>query len=150
MKEERRTDEHQARVIEAAIRIDALWGCVNAWRYLLARGVLRATAVRILMKNGARRDDDPQHPAIRDALERKPESGIAQRAELQHGTGDHEVMPRTNEAATMAVNRAIELSSTHGRHYSESLLRIYSLDTATVMRVLFEPHRRRRKAQAKP
>lgn len=144
MKRERRTDGHQAKVVEAAIRIETLWGCVSAWHYLHGRGVHRATAVRVLTKNGARRARDPQHPAIRDALEREPASGADQRIEtMPEKPGDR--IQRTNLATAHVVERAIELASTQGRHYGEGLLRIYGLDTATVMRVLFEPHRRRRK-----
>ncbi|WP_338758961.1 hypothetical protein [Massilia sp. METH4] len=150
MNGDRRADGQQARVVDAAIRIDAQWGCVSAWQYLRARGIAHATAARVLGKHGARRAGDAVHPAVRDALERQPETGIAQRSAMPQGAPARAEVPRTNVAAALAVERAIGRTATHGRHYAESLLRMYSLNTATVMRVLFEPHRRRRRPQAAP
>lgn len=142
MQDDRRTDRNQAMAVNAAIRIDTLWGCVNAWRYLRSHGIARAIAIRVLRIEGPRRGTDNVHPAVRDALARVPEEGAGQRgggAPVEPGQSE-----RTNVAAAFAVEQAIRMASTEGRHYAESLLRIYGLDTATVMRVLFEPHRRRR------
>lgn len=133
---ERRSDSQRARVIDAALQLDAQWGCVSAWHYLRRRGVHRPTAMRVLSKAGPRRQADSVHPAVRDALERTTTTGEHTQAELK---------ARTNVAAAWAVERAIDCAATQGRHYAEGLLRIYALDTATVMRVLNEPHRRRRR-----
>ncbi|AVR96151.1 hypothetical protein [Pseudoduganella armeniaca] len=139
---ERRRDAYRARVVDAALQLDAHWGCVSAWHYLLRRGVPRAIAMRVLSKTGPRREADSVHPAVRDALARVPEVGIAQRAASETPASEH---VRTNVAAAWAVERAIDHAATQGRYYAESLLRMYALDTATVMRVLNEPHRRRRR-----
>lgn len=148
---DRRRDAHQAQRVDAALRIDALWGCVSAWHYLRMRGTTRAVALRVLDRGGLRRRTDAQHPAVRDALPRGPGGGIGQRAASSTVCDLAVAMPRTNVAAAYAVERAIELAATEGRQYAESLLRIYGLSTATIMRVLFEPHRRRRgAAQATP
>lgn len=139
MVSDRRRDLLQGRIVDAAIRISTLWGCVSAWHYLRDRGVSQDVAVRVLASSGARRSGDAAHPAVRDALEREATDGIAQR------TGDDgEALARANVASALAVERAIQLSAIHGRHYAESMLRMYGLDTRTIMRVLFEPHRRRR------
>jgi hypothetical protein len=143
---DRRSDTHQAQRVDAALRIDALWGCVSAWHYLRARGTTRAVAMRVLDRGGPRRRTDAQHPAVRDALPRGPDGGIGQRAALATDGGLAAAIPRSNVAAAYAVERAIELATMESRQYAESLLRIYGLSTATVMRVLFEPHRRRRGA----
>lgn len=45
MNEERRINAYQAKMVKAAIGIDALWGCVNAWHYLLSRGITRAAGL---------------------------------------------------------------------------------------------------------
>lgn len=144
MTEERRSDTLQARRIDAAIRIDALWGCVSAWHYLRVRGTRRAVALRVLDRGGPRRRTDAQHPAIRDAQPRGPKGEIGQRAAQGASGGLTATQTRTNVAAAYAVERAIELAATEGRQYAESLLRIYGLPTATVMRVLFDPQQRRR------
>lgn len=143
MSTERRINVQCARVINAAIEVDTLWGCVRAWRYLHQHQVTPGVGVRVLSKDGPRRDTDAVHPAVRDALARSPAQGIAQRS---HGAdaGPQTMRRRSNVPVALAVEQAIGLSSTAGRHYAESLLRIYGLDTTTVMRVLFQPHRRRR------
>lgn len=141
MTEERRTDVQQKRVVDAAIRVDALWGCVTAWGYLRERGVSRDVALRILSRQGRRRNGETAHAAQRHALAQAAGYGTGQSVGAATGT----VQRRSNVAAAFAVERAIEFSLTAGRHYAESLLRIYSLDTVTVMRVLFEPERRRRR-----
>jgi hypothetical protein len=134
---EKRIDLQATQVINAAIQIDTQWGCIRAWHYLADR---RVTAVRVLSKDGPRRCGDALHPAVRDAREKQAEHGMTQRAVVD----TPEPAPRSNQSAAVAVERAIALSSSADRHYAESLLRMYGLNTATVMRVLFEPHRRRR------
>lgn len=141
MNPDRRHDLLQARIVDAAIRVSTLWGCVSAWHYLRDRGVAQAIAVRVLASSGVRRSEDARHPAIRDALARNPPGGIGQRSRDSAG---EEPVDRHNVAAAIAVERAIEFAATRGRHYAESSLRMYGLDTRTIMRVLFEPHRRRR------
>lgn len=147
MSKERRVNAQRARVVNAAIEVDTLWGCVRAWRYLHLRQVTPNVAARVLSKVGPRRDTDAVHPAVRDELARAPDQGIEQRAQ---GADDdpQAARRRTNVPVALAVEQAIGLSSTAGRHYAESLLRIYGLNTATVMRVLFQPHRRRRASAA--
>ncbi|MRW93300.1 hypothetical protein GJ699_25250 [Duganella sp. FT80W] len=137
---EKRVDLQAAQVINAAIQIDTQWGCIRAWHYLAGRQVKPATAVRVLSKDGPRRCGDALHPAVRDARAKQAEHGMTQRAAVD----TPKPAPRSNQSAAVAVERAIALSSSADRHYAESLLRMYGLNTATVMRVLFEPHRRRR------
>lgn len=143
MTTERRINAQSARVINAAIEVDTLWGCVRAWRYLHLHQVSPGIAVRVLSKAGPRRDADAVHPAVRDALARAPDQGITQRS-CGSNAGPQTKLRRRNLPAAVAVEQAIGMSATFGRHYAESLLRIYGLDTTTVMRVLFQPHRRRR------
>jgi hypothetical protein len=69
--------------------------------------------------------------------------GIAQRLPVAPVAVEEGAVPRTNVAAAFAVERAVGLLATRGRHHAESLLRIYGLERATVLRVLFEPQRRR-------
>jgi len=140
---ERRANAQGAKVINAAIEVDGLWGCVRAWQYLRERGMSATVALRVLSKQGPRRSTDSVHPAVRDALARQPEQGMLQRSHGS-GAGPQTEIRRSNVATALAVEHAVNLSATAGRHYAESLLRIYGLDTATVMRVLFQPHRRRR------
>lgn len=147
MSTERRINAQCARVINAAIEVDTLWGCVRAWRYLHLRQVAPDVAARVLSKAGPRRDSDAIHPAVRDALARAPTQGIAQRAQGPAG-GPQTALRRGNLHVALAVEQAIGLSASADRHYAESLLRMYGLDTATVMRVLFQPHRRRRAGAA--
>lgn len=155
MSSDRRSDLLQAQRIDAAIRIDALWGCVSAWHYLRSRGTARGVALRVLGRGGPRRRSDSPHPAARDAMARGPDDGMDQRAASTATAAEGDsgesgdtgaATPRSNVAAAYAVERAIGLAATEGRQYAESLLRLYGLPTATVMRVLFEPHRRRRAA----
>ncbi|NYE63169.1 hypothetical protein FHW58_004397 [Duganella sp. 1224] len=142
MKYEQRQDRHCAKVIDAGIRMDTLWGCVSAWHYLQLRRVTPAVAARVLSKAGPRRREDALHPAVRDALATEPRAGIGQRADADAADA-HPQPLRTNLAAALAVERAIGLCGAGDRHYAESLLRIYGLPTATIMRVLFESRRRR-------
>ncbi len=143
MTKERRNDGHKARIINAAIQLDSAWGCVSAWRYLQQHHIAPAIALRVLTPDGPRRTGDALHPAVRDARERAPTLNIDQRAQGCEA-GPQTGLPRLNRAAALAVEHAIRSEATVDRHYAESLLRIYGLDTATMMRVLFQPHRRRR------
>jgi hypothetical protein len=143
MTTERRVDAQGAKVINAAIEVDGLWGCVRAWHYLRVREMSSTVALRVLSSGGPRRSTDAVHPAVRDALARRPEQGMLQRSHGS-GAGPQTEIRRSNVGTAFAVEHAISLSATCGRHYAESLLRIYGLDTATVMRVLFQPQRRRR------
>jgi hypothetical protein len=140
MSTEKRYDQRGAMVINAAIQIATLWGCVSAWRYLAQRHVLPGTAARILSKAGPRRNGDAQHPAVRDALARRPAVGMAQRVT----TATVQPVPRHNLSTEATVEQAILLMGSIDRHYAETLLAIYGLDPATIMRVLFAPHQRRR------
>lgn len=140
---ERRKNAQLASIINAAIQLDTLWGCVRAWRYLHMRRVTPTTAARILSRDGPRRLADAEHPAIRDARERAAPQDIRQRAQGRDA-GPQTGYLRSNQATALAVDRAIRSAASVDRHYAESLLRIYGLNTATVMRVLFQPHRRRR------
>ena len=145
MEKEKRSDAQCAKIVNAAIELDSLWGCVRAWRYLQQHQVTPATAARVLSRQGPRRRTDALHPAVRDALARQPSAGMQQRSQGT-GAGPQTEMRRSNVSASCTVDQAIALCSTSGRHYAESLLRIHGQDTTTVMRVLFQPHRRRRKA----
>jgi hypothetical protein len=51
--------------------------------------------------------------------------------------------PRRNVELALIVDKAIQLKIERGRHYAEAFLRIYPVDTALVMRVLFDIRHRR-------
>jgi hypothetical protein len=138
----RRRDDVRAKLIDAAIQVNTLWGCVAAWRYLRVHGVHQSTAQRVLARDGRRRATDTVHVAVRDAQERSPDTGIGHRAAAPGAAAD--TAERTNDATAAAVEHAIGRLATEGRHYAEGLLRLHGVHTNPVMRVLFEPHRRRR------
>lgn len=146
MSEDRRTDTQGARIVNAAIQVDTSWGCIRAWRYLHLRQITPDVALRVLSRDGPRRVGDAVHPAVRDARSREPIQHFDQRSQGSDG-GPQTGLPRTNLAAALAVEHAIRSAASVDRFYAESLLRIYGLNTATTMRVLFQPHRRRRVAE---
>lgn len=143
---DRRSDFPQSWRIDAAVQIDLLWGCASAWRYLRSRGTARAVAMRVLGRGGRRRRLDSRHSGNEHPQPRVIDGGIEQRtASAAYGDAGATI-PRTNVAAACAVERALELAATGSGQYAHSLLRIYGLPTTTILRVLFEPGRRRHAA----
>lgn len=143
---EKRNDTKCAVFVDAGIRVNTLWGCVSAWRYMRQRGVEREVAFRVLSPLGAHRSTDTPHPAARDKLSAQSDTGVDQEDVLRRVPDDMDAPQsrRTNDVTTAVCERAIAFAETHGTQYAESMLRIYGLKTATVMRVLFEPRSRRR------
>lgn len=131
-------------VINAGLNLDILWGCVNAWAYMRSRNVPRPVALRVLSKAGPRRAADEEHPAVRDSrLAPPPVAEAPTQREAARVAVRPFPLPRTNHELASLIDHAIQLMTVRNRHYAEALLRIYSVDTPTIMRVLFDMRRRR-------
>lgn len=143
---EKRNDTRCAVFVDAGIRVNTLWGCVSAWHYMRQRGVEREVAFRVLSPLGIHRSTDAPHPAARDKLAAQPDTGTDHEDVLRRVRDEMDVPQsrRANDVTAAVCERAIAFAETHGTQYAESMLRIYGLKTATVMRVLFEPRSRRR------
>jgi hypothetical protein len=146
MTSDRRSDLSQSGRIEAAVQIDLLWGCASAWRYLRSRGTARAVAMRVLGGGGPRRRLDFRHSDNVHPHPRVIDGRISQRTASAAHSDTGAAMPRKNVAAACAVERALELAAADSGQYAHSLLLIYGLSTTTIVRVLFEPGRRRHAA----
>lgn len=143
---EKRNDTKCAVFVDAGIRVNTSWGCVSAWHYMRQRGVKPEVALRVLSPLGVHRSTDAPHPAARDKLAAQRETGIDHEDVLRRVRDETDAPQsrRANDVTAAVCERAITFSETHGTQYAESMLRIYGLKTATVMRVLFEPRSRRR------
>ncbi|NVE01169.1 hypothetical protein [Massilia sp. BJB1822] len=126
-----RLDGHMAQIVNAGLKIDIFQGCVTAWIHMRGGGVPREVILRVLSKDGPRRDD---------GAEPNESPGVTQGKST---TIRPFPLPRNNHELAALIDHAIQLMAARNRHYAEALLRIYSVDTATVMRVLFNPRRRR-------
>lgn len=51
---------------------------------------------------------------------------------------------RVNLATAAVCDRAVRVLNTAGRQYADTLLQMYGLKTATIMRVLYDPSLRRK------
>ncbi|MBB3117920.1 hypothetical protein [Pseudoduganella violacea] len=144
MEASKRKDEQMTLVVNAGLNLDILWGCVNAWAYMRSRNVPRPVALRVLSKAGPRRAADEEHPAVRDSrLAPSPIAAAPTQREAARMVARPFPLPRTNHELAGLIDHAIQLMAVRNRHYAEALLRIYSVDTPTIMRVLFDLRHRR-------
>ncbi|UTY60497.1 hypothetical protein [Massilia sp. erpn] len=126
-----RLDGRMAQIVNAGLKIDIFQGCVTAWIHMCRGDVPREVILRVLSQDGPRRDCGTEHG---EAAGVTPGEARAIRPFP---------LPRNNHELAALIDHAIQLMAARNRHYAEALLRIYSVDTATVMRVLFNPRRRR-------
>lgn len=136
MTDDQRKDQQTALAVAAGLDIDVLWGCVKAWRHMRMREVPRHVALRVLSQGGPRRATDArQPPSDQDRLRRSmPQVGARCPAAPA---------PRSNVELATIIDQALLLLERHDRHYAEEFLRMHSVGTATIMRVLYDPNRRR-------
>lgn len=143
----KRKNRQMAQAVSAGLNVDILWGCVSAWAHMRSHDVPRDVALRVLSKAGPRRDSDEEHPALRDArMAQRPTS-----RRLAQGTDTVRApalarrfpLPRTNHDLARLIDSAIQLMAVRNRHYAEALLRMYAIQTPTIMRVLFDTRHRR-------
>ncbi|UMR28482.1 hypothetical protein MJ904_15080 [Massilia sp. MB5] len=132
-----RLDGHMAQVVNAGLKIDIFQGCVTAWIHMRGGDVPREVILRVLSQDGPRRDCGTEP-------EKAPDAAQAKATAIRPFP-----LPRNNHELAALIDHAIQLMAVRNRHYAEALLRIYSVDTPTVMRVLFNP-RRRRAASRRP
>jgi len=140
MTDDQRHDHQTALAVAAALDIDILWGCVKAWRHMRMREVPRHVALRVLSKEGPRRTTDAAHPALREDRLRRSIPTLSARNPAARVT---QPCPRNNLELATIIDAALVLLHRHDRHYAEEFLRMHSVGTATIMRVLYDPTRRR-------
>ncbi len=145
MNDDQRHDQHTSLAVAAALDIDILWGPVKAWRHMRMREVPRHVALRVLSREGPRRSGDPQHPALGDDRVRK---SIPQLSARSPAVRAHAGCARSNSELATIIDQALVLLGRHDRHYAEEFLRMHCVGTATIMRVLYDPSRRRAGARA--
>lgn len=149
---DRRLDSRVAILVTSALRLSRAKGRVQAWHYLRRSAISTQVALRVLSTRGPRRNFDagPDYAAF--TVPGTNADGAVQRS-LQVSSGEgHETAPkrRVNQVAEAICERAIGAIHTESREYAESLLRMYSLKTATIMRVLYDSKLRRQQGGAKP
>lgn len=132
-----RKDQQTALAVAAALDIDILWGCVKAWRHMRMREVPRHVALRVLSQGGPRRGTDARHPGSRPDRLRQSIPCVSARSPTAPA-------PRSNVELATIIDQALVLLERHDRHYAEEFLRMHCVGTATIMRVLYAPNRRRR------
>lgn len=140
MTDDQRHDHQTALAVAAALDIDILWGCVKAWRHMRMREVPRHVALRVLSKEGPRRSSDAAHPALHEDRLRRSIPTLSARNPATRVTAS---CPRSNVELATIIDEALVLLHRHDRHYAEEFLRMHSVGTATIMRVLYDPTRRR-------
>ncbi|WUR14955.1 hypothetical protein E7V67_007545 [[Empedobacter] haloabium] len=140
---DQRKDQQTALAVAAALDIDLLWGCVKAWRHMRMREVPRHVALRVLSRGGPRRATDARHPGTREDRLRRSMPCISARSPSAP-------CPRSNVELATIIDQALVLLERHDRHYAEEFLRMHCVGTATIMRVLYDPNRRRSGARRQP
>jgi hypothetical protein len=147
MNGDRRLDSRVANVVASALRLSGAKGRVQAWSYLRSRAIPTQIALRVLSSRGPRRSSDarPDHQAF--TVPGINAGGTEQRSVQLSLSGSEEPTPkrRVNQVTAMICERAVGALQTDSREYAESLLRMYSLKTTTIMRVLYQPELRRQK-----
>lgn len=143
MTDDQRKDQQTALAVAAGLDIDVLWGCVKAWRHMRMREVPRHVALRVLSQGGLRRATDArQLPSDQDRLRRSMPQ-VSARCPTAPA-------PRSNVELATIIDQALVLLARHDRHYAEEFLRMHSVGMATIMRVLYDPNRRRGDARGLP
>jgi len=102
--------------------------------------VPRHVALRVLSKEGPRRAADAAHPALREDRLRRSIPTLSARNPATRVTAP---CPRNNLELATIIDEALVLLHRHDRHYAEEFLRMHSVGTPTIMRVLYDPTRRR-------
>ena len=147
MNGDRRLDSRVAGVVTSALRLSSAKGRVQAWNYLRKQAIPTQIALRVLSSKGARRSSDarPDHQAF--TVPGTNAGGTEQLSMQVTLSGSEEPTPkrRVNQVTELICERAIAALLTDSREYAESLLRIYSLKTTTIMRVLYHPELRRQR-----
>ena len=148
---DRRLDRRHAGIVASALRLSSARGRVQAWHYLRGRAIAAQVALRVLSTHGPRRNSDTRPDSESFTVPGTNAGGTEQRS-LEFGlAGEMEQVPkrRVNELSAAICERALQSIHTESREYAESLLRIYSLKTATIMRVLYHPKLRRHQRSAR-
>ncbi|UGQ48236.1 hypothetical protein [Massilia endophytica] len=146
MNSDRRIDSRLASVVMSALRLSRARGRVQAWHYLRKRAFSAQIALRVLSTRGPRRNSDVKPGYEAFTVPGTSTGGAEQRSVHMHMPGDavSTLNRRVNETTAAICERAVRAIQTESREYAESLLRMYSLKTATIMRVLYHPTLRRR------
>jgi hypothetical protein len=147
---ERRLNRRFAGIVAAALRLSKAGGRVQAWHYLRRCLIPAQVAFRVLSTHGPRRNADVRPAYDGRTVPGTNAGGAEQRSVQADAAQNGELMPRrrTNHVSAAICERALQCIHTHSREYAESLLRMYELNTATIMRVLYHPKLRRRQHSA--
>lgn len=138
---DRRMNVRARAVIDAAVRVQTLWGTTRAWNYARAYQIDAQTLLRIFSAGQPRRSPCPvpvEHE-LQVALDILDQRGSIDSYKAKPFLTS---CPRTDRLTAYACDRAISLLDTHGRAFSMALLRLYHVKTPTILRVLDSDTRR--------
>jgi hypothetical protein len=141
---EKRNDTRCAVFVDAGIRVNTLWGCVSAWRYMRQRGVEREVAFRVRSPPGIHQSTDAPHPAARDKLAAQPDTGTDHEDVLRRVRDETDVPQsrRANDVTAAVCERAIAFAKPTARSTQRACCAFTDKDRdrdASLVRATFTP-----------